>query len=215
MSGNGSDKSARLRQLIGETPVIPVLQITDVRHALPLAEALASGGLSVIEVTLRTEAALAAITAIARDLPEVRLGAGTVLDADGLGRAADAGASFAVSPGFTPALMHEPALPLLPGVMTPGEVMLARDYGYSLLKLFPAEQAGGIAMLRALAGPFSELSFCPTGGISEHLVATYLQQPNVRCVGGSWFAPPAVQAAGDWSLVTRRARVAAALANPA
>lgn len=215
MSPAPSGPGDALRQLIGDTPVIPVLQVLDAAHAVPLARALVAGGLPVLEITLRTDAALPAMERIAREVPEAIIAAGTVRDVDALRRAADCGARFAVSPGLTPALAEAEVLPLLPGVMTPSEVMRARDAGYSLLKLFPAEQAGGIAMLKALAGPFPELQFCPTGGVTAASAPDYLARANVLCVGGSWFAPAAVQAAEDWDTVRRYAVAAAALRHTA
>lgn len=195
-------------------PVIPVLVIEDERAAVPLARALLAGGVRVLEVTLRTPAAMRAVRAIANDVPDAIIGVGTVSHADEFAQAAEAGARFAVSPGITDALIAaaaDCAMPYLPGVMTPSDVIRARAAGLRALKLFPAEQAGGIPMLRAIAGPFPDVTFCPTGGITVATAPDYLALANVACVGGSWLAPKAVLAAGDWATITRLAREAAAL----
>jgi len=194
-------------------PVIPVLVIDTLRHAAPLARALIEGGLPVMEVTLRTPCALEAITEIAR-IPGARVGAGTVLSGHDAARARAAGAEFAVSPGATPALISAcvaQALPLLPGAATASEIMTLMETGYRTLKFFPAEAAGGIAMLQALRGPLPQASFCPTGGITEANAPAYLNLQNVACVGGSWVAPASLMKAGDWAGITRLARTAAAL----
>ena len=195
-------------------PVIPVLVIEDLARAVPLAQALAAGGMRVLEVTLRTSVALAAIRAIAREVPEVIVGVGTLTRPDEFAMARDAGACFGVSPGLTPALIEaarETNLPLLPGVMTPSEVMIARAAGFHQLKLFPAQPAGGIDLLKALAGPFPDVIFCPTGGISAETAPDYLALLNVGCVGGSWLTPKTALAAEDWSVITALAQQAAAL----
>lgn len=195
-------------------PVIPVIVIDRVDDALPLAEALLAGGVQVLEVTLRTAAGLPAIEAIARNLPEAVVGVGTVLNADDARRASEAGARFAVSPGYTPEVggacrrLH---LPLLPGVATSSEIMAALADGFSFLKLFPAEAAGGVPLLKAWASPFGQVSFCPTGGISPATAASYLALPNVRCVGGSWLTPADALRAGDWARITQLARETQAL----
>lgn len=212
------NRSARLRELIGSVTVIPVLVIDDVADAVPLARALAEGGLARLEITLRTPLALPAIAAIARALPEVVVGAGTLRNADDAKQVSDAGAAFAVSPGYTVALGEACAslgLPLLPGVATASEVMLARDQGHDLMKFFPAEAAGGIALLNALAGPFPDVAFCPTGGIDSDNAARYLARPNVKCVGGSWVAPREAIAAGDWPRIRELALAASRLARNA
>lgn len=199
-------------------PVIPVIVIARADDALPLARALLAGGVRVLEVTLRTPVALAAIEAIARELPEAIVGAGTIRNADEARAAMDAGARFAVSPGYTSAVgdaCRAVGLPLLPGVATASEVMQARADGHEFLKFFPAAAAGGVAMLKALHGPFPETVFCPTGGISAETACEYLAQPNVRVVGGSWLTPADAVDSQDWDRITRLARAAQALRSPA
>jgi 2-dehydro-3-deoxyphosphogluconate aldolase/(4S)-4-hydroxy-2-oxoglutarate aldolase len=196
--------------------VVPVIVITHVDQAVPMAHALLEGGIDVMEITLRHAAGLAAIEAVASRVPQMYVGAGTVTRADEMARVQTAGARFALSPGMTDALVHaavEARLPFIPGVMTPGEVMTARDYGFSLVKLFPAAQAGGLAMLRAMGGPFSDMRFCPTGGVSLANLGEFLRQPNVAMVGGSWLTPADVVAQGDWAAITRLAREATAVAE--
>lgn len=195
-------------------PVVPVIVIDRVQDALPLAEALLAGGVTVLEVTLRTAAGLPAIAAIARELPQAVVGAGTVLDAADARRASEAGARFAVSPGYAPPLgsaCKALGLPLLPGVATASEIMAALADGFSFLKLFPAEAVGGVALLKSWASPFAQISFCPTGGIGPSNAPDYLALPNVRCVGGSWLTPADALRAGDWARITRLARAAQAL----
>lgn len=194
--------------------VIPVLTIERERDAVPLARALFEGGLGVIEIALRTQAAAAAIAAIARELPQVIVGAGTVQRAADVAAAVHAGARFLVSPGTTPELAASALgteLSYLPGVATPSEVMAARSLGICLMKLFPAEACGGIGFLRALAPVFPGVAFCPTGGIDEQSAADYLALPNVSLVGGSWMAPKDAIAAGDWPRIRRLAEHAAAI----
>lgn len=206
-------QSTALLDLCAIAPVIPVLVVDEVAQAVPLARALVAGGLPVLEVTLRTEAALDVIAAMAT-VPGARVGAGTVLDRDAAMRARDAGAAFAVSPGATGALIDacgDAALPLLPGAATASEVMALLDRGYRALKFFPAGPAGGPAMLKALGGPLPMARFCPTGGIGPTNAGDYLALPNVLCVGGSWVAPPDAVKAGDWGRIERLAREAAAL----
>lgn len=193
---------------------MPVIVLDDPRRAVPLARALVAGGIRVLEVTLRTPAALESIRAIAAEVPEAIVGAGTVLNAEDLARAADAGARFAVSPGASPRLLEAGrgmSIPLLPGVVTPSEVMGALECGFAALKFFPAAQAGGLAMLKALAGPFPQVVFCPTGGIDPASAPSYLALPNVACVGGSWLCPADRVGSGDWAGITALARSAAAL----
>jgi 2-dehydro-3-deoxyphosphogluconate aldolase/(4S)-4-hydroxy-2-oxoglutarate aldolase len=175
---------------------------------------LVAGGVRVLEVTLRTAVALKAIEAIARDVPEAILGVGTITRPDDFARSLDAGARFGVTPGLTPALIEAARgspLPLLPGVMTPSDVIAAKAAGYLQLKLFPAQQAGGIGMLNALGGPFPDVVFCPTGGVNEATAPDFLALPNVACVGGSWLTPKDAIAAGNWERITMLARTAAAL----
>ena len=195
-------------------PVIPVIVIDELAQAVPLARALVAGGVRVLEVTLRTAPALEAIRLIAREVPDAIVGVGTLTRPQDFKDALDAGAQFGVSPGLTPAMIqaaHETKLPLLPGVMTPSDVIAARLAGFSELKLFPAQQAGGIGMLKALGGPFPDVTFCPTGGVSAENAPDFLALPNVACVGGSWLAPKAAVNAGDWDRITALAKEASAL----
>lgn len=193
---------------------MPVITIDDPARAVPLARALAAGGLRAIEVTLRTPAALEAIAAIAREVPECVLGAGTVLTSRDLHAAARAGAKFAVSPGTTPALLDAASpgpLPYLPAVATAGELMAAMERGFSTFKFFPAAYAGGTGALAALAGPFPAARFCPTGGVDAASAPAWLALSNVLCVGGSWVTPRDALARGDFARIERLAREAAAL----
>jgi 2-dehydro-3-deoxyphosphogluconate aldolase / (4S)-4-hydroxy-2-oxoglutarate aldolase len=195
-------------------PVIPVIVIERLDDAVPLARALVAGGVRVLEVTLRTPVALDAVAAIAREVGDAIVGVGTITRPEDFDAALAAGARFGVSPGLTPALAdaaRRSRLPLLPGVMTPSDVIAARAAGFSALKLFPAQQAGGLEMLKALAGPFPDVVFCPTGGITSASAPQYLAQPNVACVGGSWLTPRAAVAGGDWDVITALAAEAAAL----
>jgi 2-dehydro-3-deoxyphosphogluconate aldolase / (4S)-4-hydroxy-2-oxoglutarate aldolase len=203
-----------MHTLFRGTSVIPVLTIDREKDAVPLARALGEGGLSVIEVAMRTPAATAAIAAIARELPHIAVGAGTLQRAADVAAAVAAGARFLVSPGTTPelaaaALASE--LPYLPGVATPSEVMAARALGICLMKLFPAAALGGIGFLQALAPVFRGVAFCPTGGIDEGSAADYLALPNVPMIGGSWMAPKEAIAAGDWPRIRRLAERAATI----
>jgi 2-dehydro-3-deoxyphosphogluconate aldolase/(4S)-4-hydroxy-2-oxoglutarate aldolase len=202
------------RSLASHGPVIPVIVIQRLEQAVPLARALVEGGVKVLEVTLRTPVALAAIEAIARAVPEAVVGAGTLrLPADAQA-ARDAGSVFAVSPGYTAELgaaCRAAGLPLLPGVATGSEVMAAMADGLDFLKFFPAVQAGGIPMLKALAGPFPDIAFCPTGGITPETAPQFLALPNVKVCGGSWLTPADAVEAGDWARITRLAREAQAL----
>jgi 2-dehydro-3-deoxyphosphogluconate aldolase/(4S)-4-hydroxy-2-oxoglutarate aldolase len=204
-------------QLMRIGPVIPVIVIERLEHAVPLARALVAGGVRVLEVTLRTPAAFAAVRAIAREVGDAIVGVGTITRGDDFARAIDAGASFGVSPGLTPPLIDAAkasGLPLLPGVMTPSDLIAARAAGYTECKLFPAQQAGGVGMLKALHGPFPDVTFCPTGGITAATAGDYLRLPNVACVGGSWLTPREAVAAGDWETISALARAAAALPRP-
>ena len=196
------------------TRVIPVLTIEREADAVPLARALAKGGLTVLEVTLRTAAAPAAIAAINREVPEVTVGAGTVLRAADVTRALAAGARFLVSPGLTPELAAAglaSEVPYLAGAMTPSEVIIARDLGFSFLKFYPASGAGGVSTLRNYAQVFAGTAFCPTGGVTLESASEYLALPNVPVVGGAWMAPADAISAGDWAGITERARRASAL----
>ncbi len=195
--------------------IVPVVVITDVAQAVPLAQALWDGGIDVIEITLRHAAGLPSIEAVARELPAMQVGAGTVTRAPEMARARDAGARFALSPGLSEALVQaaqELGMPFIPGVMTPGEVMRARDLGFDLVKLFPAAQAGGADMLKALAGPLPDMRFCPTGGVSLSHLADYLRLPNVAMVGGSWLTPADMLRQGRWQDITALAAQAVAAA---
>jgi 2-dehydro-3-deoxyphosphogluconate aldolase / (4S)-4-hydroxy-2-oxoglutarate aldolase len=203
-----------IREILGLAPVIPVLTITDLEHAVPLARALVAGGLPVLEITMRTPVALAAIEAMRKALPDAIIGVGTLTRAVDFAAADRAGAQFGVSPGLTPdlaAASRGARFPLLPGVMTPAELITARNSGFNVLKLFPAQQAGGIGMLQALGAVFPDVLFCPTGGISRETAPAFLALPNVVCVGGSWVAPRALLAAGDWQGIEALARDAASL----
>ncbi len=207
-------KSLTALQVMQDAPVIPVIVLTDVAHAVPLARALVAGGIRMLEVTLRTPQALACIEAIARDVPEAVVGAGTVRSAADAQAAAKAGALFAVSPGYTRAVgmaCREAGLPLLPGVATGSEIMIAQEDGFTELKFFPAMQAGGSALLKAWSGPFFDIKFCPTGGLTLANAPDYLSLPNVQCVGGSWLTPADALAAGDWAQITSLAQQACLL----
>jgi len=203
-----------LKDVLRIGPVMPVIVIHKLEHAAPLAKALIAGGVRVFEVTLRTPVALEAVRAMREAAPEAIVGVGTVTSARDLEASLAAGAMFAVSPGLTPDLAEAaraPAVPLLPGVMTPSELMHARELGFDALKFFPAREAGGVGMLRAFAGPFPDVLFCPTGGISAETAGSYLALPNVACVGGSWLAPADLMERGEWETITRLAQEAAAL----
>lgn len=197
-----------------DAPVIPVIVLQERAQAVPLARALVAGGIRMLEVTLRTEAALSCIEAIAKEVPEAVVGAGTVRSGSDARAAAAAGARFAVSPGYTPELgsaCRSLGIALLPGVATGSEIMMAQADGYSELKFFPAMQSGGAALLKAWQGPFGDVLFCPTGGITAANARDFLALPNVACVGGSWLTPPDAIAASDWDRITRLARDAVAL----
>ena len=195
-------------QIMRDAPVIPVIVLTDLAHAVPLARALVAGGIRMLEVTLRTPVALACIEAIANEVAGAVVGAGTVRSAADAQAAAMAGARFAVSPGYTHAVgkaCRDLGLPLLPGVATGSEIMMAQEDGYTELKFFPAMQAGGTALLKAWVGPFGGVMFCPTGGITPDNAAQFLQLGNVACVGGSWLTPAEALDQGDWARITRLA----------
>ncbi|KAG0194158.1 hypothetical protein DFQ28_001295 [Apophysomyces sp. BC1034] len=198
-------------------PVIPVLTFESVEQGEQVSRALYQGGVKVLEITLRTEAGLQAIERASQLACDIVVGAGTLTTAAQLERAKRAGATFGVSPGLTREI-HQAAqgigLPLLPGVMTPSDLLLAIELGYDIVKFFPAQQAGGIDMLQAFGGPFPALRFCPTGGVTQELAPSFLALPNVVCVGGSWLTPKPVLAAQNWAEVTRLARAASQLARP-
>ncbi|RLP26868.1 2-dehydro-3-deoxy-phosphogluconate aldolase [Mesorhizobium sp. YM1C-6-2] len=207
-------KSEKLISLLGGQPVIPVLKVKDAADAVPLARALAAGGLRMIEITLRTKDALEAIRRVAGEVEEAIVGAGTVLDPKQFAEAAAAGSKFIVSPGVTASLIAaqgDSEVPLLPGAITPGEVMMALEAGISFQKFFPAEQAGGTVFLRSLASPLAAVRFCPTGGISALNAPEYLAVPNVVCVGGSWVAPDEMIREGKWDMIESLARQASEL----
>ena len=205
-------------QVMQDSPVIPVIVLTDVGQAVQMARSLVAGGIRMLEVTLRTPQALACIEAIARDVPEAVVGAGTVRNAADAQASAMAGARFIVSPGYSIALgqaCRDLALPLLPGVATGSEIMMALADGLFELKFFPAMQAGGPAMLKAWGGPFGDIRFCPTGGVTAANALEFLALPNVVCVGGSWLTPPDVLARGNWAQVTALAFQASRLGRGA
>jgi 2-dehydro-3-deoxyphosphogluconate aldolase / (4S)-4-hydroxy-2-oxoglutarate aldolase len=203
-----------IRDILKLAPVIPVLTIHRLEHAVPLARALSEGGLRVLEITLRTAAALPAIELMRNALPEAIVGAGTLTRAADFAAAETAGAQFGVSPGLTAELARAAGtvkFPLLPGVMTPTDLIAARAQGFTALKLFPAQQAGGVGMLKALGAPFPDVVFCPTGGITRASAPEFLALPNVACVGGSWLAPKELMQAGDWQGIEVLARDSAGL----
>ncbi len=205
-----------LGRIMDLSPVIPVIVIDDPDQAVPLATALYRGGLKVLEVTLRTEYGLQAIADIGQALPDAVVGAGTVITSDDVKNARQAGARFLVSPGCTPRLLASAQaedIALLPGVNTPSEAMLLLEQGLRHLKFFPAAAAGGVAMLKSIAGPLPQLRFCPTGGINPQNAASYLDLPNVACVGGTWMLDKRAIAAGDWDTVERLSREAGGLSR--
>lgn len=191
------------------TPVVPVMVIERLDDALPMGKALLNAGISLFEVTLRTPAALDAIRLLSHSMPEATVGVGTVTNAEELKAAAEAGAQFAISPGITTELLtagREGDIPLIPGVATISELMTAKTMGYTHLKFFPAEAAGGVAMLKSIAGPFPGIAFCPTGGIHQGNYRDYLALPNVHCVGGSWILPKSAINSGNWQEIEALAR---------
>lgn len=203
-----------IRAIMRLSPVIPVITVGAIEQAVPLAQALVRGGIRVLEVTLRSDCALAAIRAMRDAVPDAIVGAGTLLRPEDFIAVEKAGAQFAVTPGLTPALAAAAAaapFPTLPGVMTPTELIAARAAGFTACKLFPAQQAGGIGMLKALGGPFNDVVFCPTGGVSRQNAGEFLALSNVLCVGGSWLAPNDLMASGNWEQIEALARDAATL----
>lgn len=208
---------ANLADILRMAPVIPVVVIDEISHALPLARALVAGGLPVIEITLRTATALEAIRRIAAEVEGAVVGAGTVLTPSDLHAVLEAGARFAVSPGSTPKLLDAAAdhdIPMLPGAVTASEAMGLLERGHRWAKFFPASAMGGAATLRALSGPLPQIGFCATGGIGPHEAPEYLALPNVACVGGSWITPVSAMKAGNWSGIEDAARAAAKLGTP-
>jgi 2-dehydro-3-deoxyphosphogluconate aldolase/(4S)-4-hydroxy-2-oxoglutarate aldolase len=201
-------------QVMQDAPVIPVIVLTDVAHAVPMARALVAGGIRMLEVTLRTPQALACMEAIAKQVPGAVVGAGTVRSAADAAAAAKVGARFAVSPGYTKTVgqaCRDHGLSLLPGVATGSEIMMAQEDGYTELKFFPAMQAGGPNMLKAWSGPFFDVKFCPTGGVTPGNALDFLSLSNVACVGGSWLVPADALAQGDWGRIEALAREASQL----
>lgn len=203
-----------IEQIMASCPVIPVIVIDNIDDAVPMAQALVNGGLKVLEVTLRTDCGLQAITDIRREVPGAIVGAGTVINADDLTAAVAAGSEFLVSPGSTPALIDAAlmqSVPLLPGVVSPSEAMTLLERGITHMKFFPAQAAGGIPMLKSIAGPLPQLKFCPTGGITEANAADFLALKNVLCVGGTWMLDKALIEAKNWSAIEASARAASQL----
>ncbi len=201
-------------QVMQDAPVIPVIVLNDVAHAVPMARALQAGGIRMLEITLRTPQALACMAAIANEVEGAVVGAGTVRSPQDAAAAVKAGARFAVSPGYTTAVgqaCKDLGLPLLPGVATGSEIMMAQEGGYTELKFFPAMQAGGPGMLKAWSGPFFDVKFCPTGGVTQQNANDLLSLPNVACVGGSWLVPADALAQGDWARIEALAREASQL----
>lgn len=200
-------------EIFSQGPVVPVLVIKDVEHAVPLAKALIAGGIRVLEVTLRTPAALEVISKIAKEVPEALIGAGTVTNRAQLKQVEEAGALFAISPGMTSDLLdagNEGSIALIPGISSISELMKGLDQGYTHFKFFPAEASGGIKALKAIGGPFPDVTFCPTGGISPANYLDYLALPNVRCAGGSWLVPDGAMENGEWDKITELAKQAVA-----
>jgi 2-dehydro-3-deoxyphosphogluconate aldolase / (4S)-4-hydroxy-2-oxoglutarate aldolase len=206
-----------LHDILKRAVVVPVIVVDDIRHAVPLAEALVSGGLTVLEVTLRTPVALDAITAMRRAVPQAIVGVGTITEAAHVRSSVDAGAQFGVSPGLHPELVAATKaanLPYLPGIATVSELMQARLLGLRLCKFFPAQQAGGVAMLRTFYSVIPDVAFCPTGGIDSRNAPDFLALPNVVCVGGSWVTPAALLKSGSWDQIRALAQAAAAMGQP-
>ena len=197
-----------------DAPVIPVIVLNDVNHAVPMACALVAGGIRMLEITMRTKVALDCMRAIANEVPDAVVGAGTIRSAADAKAAATAGAKFGVSPGYTSAVgaaCRDLGLPLLPGVATGSEIMMATEDGFTQLKFFPAMQAGGPALLKAWSGPFTDIQFCPTGGVSPENAGELLALSNVVCVGGSWLSPSALMERGEWDKITALAKQASSL----
>lgn len=213
-----AQRSAAVDAILEQAPVLPVLAISDLNDALPLARALVNGGLPVLEITLRTDCALQAIERIASELPGAIVGAGTVLDGAQLMAVAAAGGTFAISPGATPAIYQAAAesdIPLIPAIATASELMAGMEHGHRRFKFFPAESSGGVAAVKSFAGPFADIRFCPTGGIGPATARSYLALSNVTTIGGSWMVPKDAVAARDWQRIENLAREAVALAKQA
>ena len=203
-------------EIFAAGPVVPVLVINDVEKAVPLATALMEGGIKVLEVTLRTPAAIDVIKRIAEEVPDSLIGAGTVTNAQQLKAVVEAGAKFAISPGMTADLLKagmDAEIPLIPGISSTSDLMKGKDAGYTHMKFFPAEASGGVKAIKSISGPFPDVTFCPTGGIGPNNYNDYLALNNVKCVGGSWLAPDDAIEAGDWARITQLAKEAVAGAN--
>jgi 2-dehydro-3-deoxyphosphogluconate aldolase/(4S)-4-hydroxy-2-oxoglutarate aldolase len=203
-----------IKDIMNTSPVIPVMVINKLEHAVPLAHALVEGGLNVLEITLRTPVALDAIREIKANVPNAIVGAGTIINLDTLNQAVDAGSEFLVSPGVTNSLINHAintGVPLLPGVATPSEAMKLMEKGITEMKFFPAEAAGGVPMLKSIGGPLPQITFCPTGGVNPENAKQYLTLNNVACVGGSWMAPASLVDAENWDEIQKRAKQAATL----
>lgn len=201
------------KEILTACPVMPVMVIQNADDAVPMAKALCAGGIRVLEITLRTPAALESIKRIAQEVPEAIVGAGTIITTQQLHAVTEAGAVFAISPGLTPTLLHaanEGSIALIPGISTLSELIMGMEYGYECFKFFPAEAAGGVPMLKAIAGPIPQVTFCPTGGISPHNYKEYLALANVACVGGSWLVPADAVKAKNWQAITDLAKAAVA-----
>ena len=205
-----------VEEIFAAGPVVPVLVINDVEKAVPLAKALMEGGIKVLEVTLRTPAAIDVIKRIAEEVPDSLIGAGTVTNAQQLKAVVEAGAKFAISPGMTADLLKagmDAEIPLIPGISSTSDLMKGKDAGYTHMKFFPAEASGGVKAIKSISGPFPDVTFCPTGGIGPNNYNDYLALNNVKCVGGSWLAPDDAIEAGDWARITQLAKEAVAGAN--
>lgn len=203
-------------EVFAQGPVVPVLVVKDVAHAVPMAQALLEGGIKVLEVTLRTPAAMDVIETIAKEVPDAVIGAGTVTNKAQLQQVQDAGAQFAISPGMTPDLLqagNEGGIALIPGIASISELMMGLDYGYTHFKFFPAEASGGIKALKSISGPFPDVVFCPTGGISPNNYLDYLALPNIHCVGGSWIVPDDALSSGNFARISELAQQAVLGAN--
>lgn len=208
--------TASIKDIMNTSPVIPVMVINHIEHAVPLAQALVAGGLKVLEITLRTPIALEAISRIKAEVPDAIVGAGTIINTQTMQQAIDAGSEFLVSPGCTNTLidaMLESDVPILPGVISPGEAMQLLEKGITEMKFFPAEAAGGVPMVKSIGAPLPQITFCPTGGVNPQNALDYLALKNVACVGGSWMAPANLADAEDWDEIQRRALEASALSN--